>query len=148
MMVGVFAIIVQGRLIGIILPKVGERRGLMGALCIAATVTILYGLATEGWMVYVLICFGSFGGIAAPATHALITKRVPVDEQGAVQGALASLVSLANVFAPPIAAWSFSACIKPDAWIHVPGIAFFEASILIVLALVIASRAVRPEART
>ena len=143
MLVGLAAIVVQGRLIGWILPRVGEKRALLGALSIAVVVTTLYGLATESWMVYGLICLGSLGGIAGPATHSLVSRRIPVDEQGAVQGALSSLVSLANVFAPPLAAWGFSTCIGPDAWIHLPGVAFFGASVMLLSAMLLAARSLR-----
>jgi DHA1 family tetracycline resistance protein-like MFS transporter len=144
MAVGVAAVVVQGRLIRWILPKVGEKRGLMGALLIAAIVTALYGIATDSWMVYGLICVGSLGGLAAPATHSLVSRRVPVDEQGAVQGAMSSLVSLANVFAPPVAAWSFSVGIREDGWL--PGLAFFVSASLLLAALGLAARALRHHA--
>jgi DHA1 family tetracycline resistance protein-like MFS transporter len=143
MLVGVAAIVVQGRLVGVILPRIGEKRALRGGLVLAATVTALYGVATEGWMIYALICVGSFGGISAPATQALISRRVPPDEQGTVQGALSSLASLGTVFAPPIAAWSFSAFIQPDSALHLPGIACFEASTVLLVALALATRTLR-----
>src|SRR5205085_2639863 len=108
-----------------------------------ATVFLCYGLATQGWMMYAIICLGSFGGLAGPAAQALITKRVPPTEQGAVQGALGGLQSLAGIIAPPIAAWSFAAGIADDSRWHLPGLAFFEASLLTLVALTIASRAVR-----
>ena len=79
----------------------------------------------------------------APALHSLVSRRVPVDEQGAVQGALSSLVSLANVFAPPISAWGFAACIGPDARIHLPGISFFGAALMLLAAFGLATRALR-----
>ena len=66
-----------------------------------------YGTATQGWMIYLIVLLGAWGGIAGPAAQALITKHVPPDEQGALQGSLSGLASLAYVFGPIIAAWSF-----------------------------------------
>ncbi len=143
MAVGVSAIIVQGKLVGIILPRMGEKRGLLFGLSLTAVVTVLYGLAPHGWMIYPLICIGSFGGLSGPSVQTLITKRVPPDEQGTVQGALASLASLATVFAPPIAAWSFAACIGPHAIVQLPGITLFEASAVILASLALAIRSLR-----
>jgi DHA1 family tetracycline resistance protein-like MFS transporter len=145
MLVGLSAIVVQGKLVGVILPKIGERRGLIFGMSLTAVVTILYGLAPEGWMIYPLICIGSFGGLTGPAVQTLITRRVPADEQGTVQGALASLSSLATVFAPPIAAWSFAACIGPNAVIELPGITLFEAAAVILIGLGLAIRSLRGE---
>lgn len=143
MLVGVMAALVQGKLVGGILRRLGEKRGLLCGLALSAVVMSLYGLATEGWMIYPLICLGSFSGISGPAAQAIITKRIPADEQGAVQGALSSLGSLASVFAPPIAAWSFGACIVPESALQLPGIAFFEASAAMVIALALGWRALR-----
>jgi DHA1 family tetracycline resistance protein-like MFS transporter len=147
MVVGVMSIIVQGKLVGPILRRTGEERGLLIGLASTALVFIGYGLATQGWMMYAIICIGSFGALAGPAGQALITKRVPATEQGAVQGALGGLQSLAGVIAPPIAAWSFAAGVGEHARLHVPGLAFFEAAVLVVIALAIASRAVRVPVR-
>src|SRR5262249_31370988 len=102
MLVGVASMLVQGKLVGPILKRIGEGRGLLIGLVISATVFALYGCATQGWMMYVIICLGSFGGLAGPAAQALVTRRVPPTEQGAVQGAFGGLQSLAGVIAPPI----------------------------------------------
>jgi DHA1 family tetracycline resistance protein-like MFS transporter len=119
----------------------------MLGMMLSATVMVLYGFATQGWMIYPLICIGSFGGIAGPAAQTLITKRIPPNEQGAVQGALSSLASLAAVFAPPIAAWSFGACIAPGSAVYLPGIAFFEGAAVMLAALALASRALRGQSQ-
>jgi DHA1 family tetracycline resistance protein-like MFS transporter len=143
MVVGLSAIVVQGKLVGIILPRIGEKRGLILGMSLTAVVTVLYGLAPHGWMIYPLICIGSLGGLTGPAVQTLITRRVPANEQGTVQGALASLSSLATVFAPPIAAWSFAASVGPKAVIEVPGIALFEAAAVILAGLALALRSLR-----
>jgi DHA1 family tetracycline resistance protein-like MFS transporter len=143
MIAGIMAMVVQGKLVGPILARTGEARGLLMGLLVTVVVFVLYGIVTEGWLIYVIICFASFGGLAGPAAQALITRRVPANEQGAVQGALGGLQSLAGVIAPPIAALSFAAGIAPDSRWHLPGIAFFEAAALAFCAFLIASRAVR-----
>jgi MFS transporter, DHA1 family, tetracycline resistance protein len=143
MVVGISAIVVQGKLVGVLLPRMGEKRGLFFGLSTTAIVMVLYGLATEGWMIYPLICVGALGGLTAPSVQSLITRRVPSDEQGTVQGALASLASLATVFAPPIAAWSFAACIGPNAIIYLPGVTLFEAAAVVLVGLVLAARSLR-----
>ena len=141
--VGISMAVVQGRLVHGIIGWLGEKRGLAAGLVVTALVMFGYGRASAGWMVYILVVFGAFGGIAGPAAQAIITRRVPADEQGAVQGALASLGSLAGIFGPPLAAWSFGACIAPGAPIYLPGVAFFEGAVLVLLALMLALRALR-----
>jgi DHA1 family tetracycline resistance protein-like MFS transporter len=145
-LVGVMAMVVQGRLVQPILRRIGEKRGLVVGLLITAVAFTGYGLAPQGWMIYILIVVGAFGGIAGPAAQALITRHVPADEQGAVQGSLAGLNSLASIFAPTVATWSFAFFIAATSPIQLPGIAFFEAALLLLLALALALRSFRIDA--
>lgn len=144
--VGVMAAVVQGGLVRRILGRLGEKHGLIAGLLLTAIIFTGYGLATQGWMIYVLIFIGSFAGIAGPAAQSLITRHVPADQQGALQGSLAGLVSLANIFAPPLGAWSFAFCIAPGGPVHLPGIPFFEAAALLLGALGLALRSFRIDA--
>jgi DHA1 family tetracycline resistance protein-like MFS transporter len=139
-LIGVMTAAVQGALVKRIIGWTGERKGLVIGLVISSLVMAGYGSATHGWMVYVLILFGSFGGIAEPASQALVTKHVPPNEQGSLQGALSGLKSLAYICGPFIAAWSFGKCIGAHAWMNIPGIAFYEASVILVIALALALR--------
>lgn len=138
--VGIAGAVVQGALVRVVIARIGERRALVAGLLIMIVAMIAYGSATQGWMIYGLVFFGSLGGIAGPAAQALITQNVPDNEQGRVQGSLSSLTSLAGVVAPPVAAWSFGVCIAPGAAWHIPGIAFFEAAALTLIALILALR--------
>jgi MFS family permease len=52
-----------------------------------------------------------------------------------VMGLAPSLGWLSAIFGPPLAALSFGVCIAPDTRLHLPGIAFFEAATLLLLAL-------------
>jgi DHA1 family tetracycline resistance protein-like MFS transporter len=139
-MAGVMAAVVQGGLVRPILARLGERRGLVAGLLLGACIMAGYGLATKGWMIYALLFIGSLGGIVGPAAQSLITKHVPADQQGIVQGSLAGLTSLAGIFAPPLAAWSFAVCISKQSRFYLPGVAFFEASLLGLVALALALR--------
>ncbi len=138
--IGIMAVVVQGGMVRRIIARTGERRGLVIGLLITATVMAGYGTATRGWMIYALVFLGAWGGIAGPSAQALITKHVPANEQGAVQGSLSGLTSLAAIFAPLIAAWSFSRCIAEGARWHLPGVAFYESSCLMLVALALAFR--------
>jgi MFS transporter, DHA1 family, tetracycline resistance protein len=138
--IGVLAIVVQGGLVKRIIAWTGERKGLVIGLGISAIAMAGYGTVTKGWMLYALATFGALGGIAGPSAQALLTKHVPANEQGALQGSLSGLTSLAYIFGPLIAAWSFGKCIADSATWHIPGIAFYESSVCILIALALAFR--------
>lgn len=145
--IGVLTAVVQGGLVKRIIAFTGERKGLVAGLLVSAFVLAGYGTATRGWMIYVLVAIGAFGGITGPAAQSLITKHVPANEQGALQGSLSGLVSLSYIFGPIIAAWSFGKCIGPGARWQIPGIAFYEASAFILVALALALRSFQLEDR-
>ncbi|MSU57977.1 MAG: MFS transporter [Pedosphaera sp.] len=140
-LVGMMAAIVQGGLARKIIPKLGERRSIVVGLTNGAVFLALYGLASRGWMIYVLLVIGSFGGIAMPALQGMVSRCVPLNEQGAVQGALASLASLAGILGPVLATGLFGYFVSERAPVLVPGAAFFASSLLVFTALLLALRA-------
>ena len=142
-MAGVMAAVVQGGLVRHILAWLGERGGLVAGLLWGSLIMAGYGLATQGWMIYLLLFVGSLAGITGPAAQSLITRHVPADQQGIVQGSLAGLTSLAGIFAPPLAAWSFGRFISPQSRFQLPGIPFFVAALLCLVALALALRSFR-----
>lgn len=135
--VGISAVIVQGGFIRTIIPRLGERRSLLIGLTVTAISFVLYGLATEGWMMYAIPFFGAFGFLSQPSAQGIISQNVGANEQGAIQGALASLNSLTGVIGPLIATNAFSFFISDRAPIHIPGAAFFVGSVLIVFGILL-----------
>lgn len=139
-LVGIMFALVSGGLTGRIVGKLGERRTLIFGLCVSATGYLLYGLATQGWMLYAIIAATSIGGVAGAALMALITKLVPANEQGALQGALGSVQSVAAIIGPLMATSLFGYFTSPRAPVHLPGAAFLASSLLVVIAVLLAVR--------
>ncbi len=131
--VGVLTFIMQAGLIRMLTAKLGPKRSLFCGLAAAATAHLLYGLASEGWMMYAIMCIGCFAGLIQPVAQATIARIVPADQQGTVQGSIASLGSVAAVGAPPLATGLFGFFTQPDSPIYLPGISFFFGSFCIVL---------------
>ena len=111
-------------------------------MMITATAFTLYGLAPVGWMVFPIIVFGSFGGLAMPSIQGLVSKPVAPDEHGAVQGVLTSLAGLSGVFGPLLATGLFKRFTGEHAPVQIPGIAFFFSSALVVVAILLAKKAI------
>lgn len=141
--VGVMGVLVQGVLVRNVVPWLGEHRTILCGLVLSGFTQLLFGLAPAGWMIYALIPIGTLGSLAEPAMQGVISRHVAPDQQGAVQGALSGLNSLAGVIAPPVAAWSFGFCISSHHTWKLPGVAFFESAVLIGTAAFIAWICVR-----
>lgn len=138
--VGLMAAIVQGGLARRLIPMWGEVRSLTIGLILGAISMFGYCFATEGWMIYVILVVGSLGGIAGPASQGIVSRNVPANEQGAVQGALAGLGSVAGFIAPIMATSLFGFFIGDRAPIYLPGASFCVGGILILVALATALR--------
>ncbi len=139
--VGVTAAIVQGGLVRIIIPKIGEYRAVQYGLMSGLASFVIYAAATEGWMVYVGILVGALSGLAYPSMNALMSQRVEPDAQGELQGAVASLLSLSTIIGPPLMTQLFSYFTSAKAPLHVPGAAFLLAAVLTLVSLLLFRRA-------
>lgn len=143
MIVGIGASAVQGGLARRLIPRLGEPRALLISLVLGAGAYLGYGLATEGWMIYTIVCVASLGGLAGPALQSMVTKTVHADEQGQTQGALASLQSLAGVIGPLIGSSAFAYFISDRAPRAIPGAPFFAGTLLSLAGLFWAWRTLR-----
>ena len=138
--VGVLSVIVNVVLVGKVVKALGERRALMFGLTCGTLGFLIYGLAAQGWMFIAGLPVSALWAIAAPATQALITRQVPADAQGRIQGSMSSLVSLAGIFAPAVFAGAFGFFIGPHAPARLPGIAFLIAALMLAIAAFVAWR--------
>jgi MFS transporter, DHA1 family, tetracycline resistance protein len=95
--VGVMSVLVQGGLIRVALKRLPAQRIAVMGLVSSACCYLLWGAATEGWMMYAVI------GLNV-AIQTLVSNAASDHEQGRVMGAVASLNSLTAVFAPVLGA--------------------------------------------
>ena len=130
-LVGVMATIVQGGLVQPVIKRFGERRAILGGLVIAVITYLGYGMATAGWMLLAFIVFGSIGGVAGPAIQGLVAGTVAPHDQGKVQGAIQSLMSLTAIVAPLLfTAGLFSYFTSDAAPIELPGAPFLLGAVM------------------
>jgi MFS transporter, DHA1 family, tetracycline resistance protein len=100
--VGMGAAVVQGGLARRLIPAMGLRMSLLVGMALGCLAYAAYGMATQGWMIYAIVAVVSLGGIAQPAAQSIVSQTAGASEQGAVQGALQSLNSVAGVLGPII----------------------------------------------
>lgn len=143
LVVGVCNIIVNVGLIGRVVARLGERRTLLLGLGCGVVGFVIYGLADVGTLFLIGLPISALWAMAAPATQALVTRQVGPSEQGRIQGALMSLISLAGVLGPALFAGSFGYFIGKTSPIHLPGAPWFIAAILLCIGLLIAWRYAR-----
>jgi MFS transporter, DHA1 family, tetracycline resistance protein len=103
--VGVMSVLVQGFLLKHLLKRFSPQR-LAAVGLVASTLTYLgFGLATEGWMMFVVIIIGNIlGGGATAAIQSMVSNAADSAQQGQTMGSVASLNSIAAVMAPVLSA--------------------------------------------
>ncbi len=124
--------------------RIGERRTITLGLTASMLAFLAYGLASQGWMVPIIIVFGALAGVALPAIQGLVAGTVLPSEQGKIQGAFTSLTSLTAIFSPLIfTSGLFSFFTSAAAPIILPGAPFFLGSLLFLVSLILLVRLFR-----
>ncbi|MHA4812410.1 MFS transporter, partial [Flavitalea flava] len=141
--VGVMIAIVQAGLIRIIIPKLGQSKSLYVGLFLYSLGMLLFGLATQGWMMFAFTVVYCLGGIAGPAIQGIISSHVPPNEQGELQGALTSLMSVTSIIGPLLMTNLFAYFTSPNAPFQFPGAPFIAGSILVLLSAILAVRSLK-----
>jgi DHA1 family tetracycline resistance protein-like MFS transporter len=100
--VGIVSAFVQGVLLSRLLKRFTPQRLALMGMASSTLAFALWGLATEGWMVYVVIFANLLGGVVAASLQSVISGAAGADEQGRTMGAVSSLSSLMAVIAPLI----------------------------------------------
>lgn len=134
---------VQAFLTGRLTTRFGERRILVTGLLFGTLAFAVMGLADTGWVFLIGIPLMSLWGLAGPPMQSIMTRCVSASEQGRLQGAITSLGSFAGIFGPYLFAQIFAFSIAPERSVHVPGIAFLLAAVLIGAGAFVAARATR-----
>lgn len=142
-LVGLLSALVQGVLVRLLVPRIGEQRAIVVGLASISVALFAYGSVPHGWMMYLVMLVGSLGGLAGPTSQALVSKAVAASEQGETQGALASLMSLTGVVGPLVATGLFATFTASDARVLVPGAPMFFGGVLSLAALAAALRVFR-----
>lgn len=134
--IGIGFVIVQGFLIGRIVPWIGPERTAVFALLLDSAAFLCLAFATAGWMAYAAMPFAAMAAVFSPALQTMLTNRTPESEQGELQGAISSLSSLAFVITPVMMSQIFFAFTAADAPVFFPGAPFLAAFFFSLLAIV------------
>ena len=135
---GIVMAISQAGLTRVLVPKLGgERRAAIVGLSSGAAVFSCYAFAPYGWVLYVGILVWGLAALSWPSLNALMSQQVPPDAQGELQGALASLSSVAAVLGPLVMTQLFGEFSEPGAPVHFPGAPFLAAALLALASAVI-----------
>jgi MFS transporter, DHA1 family, tetracycline resistance protein len=135
--VGVASVVTLGFIMPRLVKTLGEYRTAIISLIIGMLGYLGYGTVWQGWMVYVIIVLSAPVGIIDPILRSMSSAKLPLNEQGELQGALSSLMSIVMVLSPIIATQLFGYFTSPASPIILPGAAYYAAALMQLAALFI-----------
>lgn len=141
--VGLMIAIVQGGLIRVIVPKLGNRKSIEYGFLLYALGMLLFALADKTWMMFAVTIVYCLGGIAGPALQGEMSKAVPANAQGELSGGMTALMSISSVFGPLIMNSIFAVFSGKKAIIELPGAPMMLGALLILISYVLVWRSYR-----
>ena len=130
---GVSMAIVQAVLMRPILRLMGERNAVIGGLLLDAVVFAALGFVESGTLALIMIPITALGSVVGPALQAIMSRTARDDQQGELQGTLASINAVGMIIAPFILTqifWYFTSDFTP---MYLPGAPFILSAALVLI---------------
>lgn len=121
---GISLAIVQGWLIRYILRWFGDRGTVLWGLLFNAAVFLLLGILENGQIALMLTPLAALGGVVIPALQAMMSRAIPDNAQGGLQGLLTSAGALAMITSPLVMSQVFWLATAENAPFYLPGLPF------------------------
>lgn len=128
--VGLLMALGQAFVIRRLIPAIGERRAILLGLTLGLIGFTGIALAPAGWAIYVVLTLAGLQSMVFPSMHSVLTRVVSADQQGELQGGVASLQSIASIVGPPALTWGFEHFTRSGARPYLPGVPYFAAAVL------------------
>ncbi len=130
---GIFGLcmaLVQGGLIRVVIPRFGEWNVARAGLALNVVVLAITGFISSQVFLFVLMPFMALGIIVTPALQGVMSRATASENQGELQGVLASIQGLAMIFSPLVMTSLFRAFTAESTPLYLPGAPFLAAAAL------------------
>lgn len=135
--IGALSVMVQLGFVELLVKTIGEKRMLLWGMLLTSFGFFLFAFTPWQWLLFVGIVTLIFGGVQNTAMQSIISSAIPNNEQGELQGALASLLGFTTFIAPPMMTYSFSYFTDSHGTWYFPGMPFFLAGLLSLLGVIL-----------
>ncbi|SPJ24436.1 TCR/Tet family MFS transporter [Palleronia abyssalis] len=134
---GVSLAIVQGGLIRWVLRVLGDRGTVLYGIVFNAFAFLALGLADSGMLALILTPLAALGGVVIPALQAMMSRAIPDNAQGGLQGLLTSAGALAMIVSPLVMSQVFWLATAETTPFYMPGAPFFVSMLLMAVCAVV-----------
>jgi len=137
---GIASIVVQMVLVRPIVQALGERRTMLLGLVCGVLGFAIYALAPTPLLFWCGLPVFALIGLVQPTSQSLMSRRVPGNEQGRLQGAMSGIQSITGLIGPTLYTTVFAWAITGGKALDLPGLGILVAAGLAFLALLLAVR--------
>ena len=130
---GVAMAAVQGGLIRVILRHFGDRGTVLWGFTFNAGAFLFLALVQNGTVALIFTPLTALGAVVTPALQGLMSRAVPDNAQGELQGVVSSARAMALTLSPLAMTSVFAAFTGPGAPFHLPGAPFLVSMALMVV---------------
>ena len=141
--VGVFTILYGAFLVRWATRRFGERICIYFGLIGGTIGYTCFGLSKTGVLFWFAIPFLNLMSLTWPSAQAIMSRGTSPSEQGQLQGAINSIRGVAGIGGPGLFTYIFARAVGDHAIVHLPGLPFFTAAGLLVIAIPISLWATR-----
>ena len=141
---GIVMAITQGLLTGPLVKRYGEWTLAYAGMIAGPLGCIIFGLSPSIGFVIMGLFIHAPEGFVHPMLTAIMSKEVPEDAQGELQGGMSSIMNIAMMFGTVFYAEAFGYFAKENPFVVTPSMGFYIASGLIILTLVLLITVARP----
>ena len=132
---GVAFAIAQGWFIRVVLKYLSEHQTFVFGMAFELVGLLGFAFATQAWMIFVITPISSIGAVAFPALQGIMARTAANNQQGELQGVIASMNSLALIVSPLVMTWVFYAFVQVGSFVYFPGAPFLLSFALAAVAL-------------
>jgi DHA1 family tetracycline resistance protein-like MFS transporter len=97
---GLAMALAQTLVTGRAIARFGEARTVVIGMVVGGLSFLAYVFATTDWMVYSIIFLSALQGLVWPSMNALLSRMTDASHQGALQGGMAAIASIAAIIGP------------------------------------------------
>lgn len=139
---GLLLVFAQGVVVGRANARFGPARTAYWSMLLALPCYLIIAVAADTMQMVVAIVIGSIAGLTFPSLQSLMTRAVPENAQGELQGAIASIVGLTSIIGPPLMAGVFGA-FSDARGTYFPGAPFLLAFALMIVSWLVLAATLR-----
>ncbi len=136
-LVGVVVAIVQGMLVKHTVRWFGENKTIIIGYCSWIIGLLMFAFVNKSWLLFMAVIPYCLGGIATPTIQGIISNQYQDTEQGELQGAMTSLISLTAVIGPVIMTEIFGYFTSESAPFLFPGAPFAIGACCVAISFII-----------